>query len=64
MNMNVCLFFEGTGQGVAGKYTNVTRLYDACVADERQVSLKTEGPLEALRMAAKAIGDVGVNHNF
>ena len=34
--MNVCLFFEGTGQGVAGKITNVTRLYDACVADERQ----------------------------
>ena len=35
--MNACLFFEGTGQGVAGKYTNVTRLHDACVADERQV---------------------------
>ena len=24
--MNFCLFFEGTGQGVAGKITNVTRV--------------------------------------
>ena len=23
--MNLCLFFEGTGRGVAGKVTNVTR---------------------------------------
>ena len=35
--MNACLFFEGTGQGVAGKITNVTRLYDACVEDDGQV---------------------------
>ena len=28
--MNLCLFFEGTGQGVAGKVTNVTRLRDIC----------------------------------
>jgi len=27
MNVNVCPFFEGTGQGVAGKYTNVTRRF-------------------------------------
>ena len=28
--MNLCLFFEGTGRGVAGKVTNVTRvLHDA-----------------------------------
>ena len=26
--MNLCMFFEGTGQGVAGKLTNVTRLRD------------------------------------
>ena len=34
--MNLCLFFEGTGQGVAGKRTNVTRLRDICVDDTRQ----------------------------
>ena len=34
--MNICLFFEGTGQGVAGKITNVTRLRDLCVDDARQ----------------------------
>jgi uncharacterized protein (DUF2235 family) len=30
------MFFEGTGQGVAGKITNVTRLRDLCVDDARQ----------------------------
>ena len=34
--MNLCLFFEGTGQGVAGKITNMTRLRDLCVDDVRQ----------------------------
>jgi len=34
--MNLCLFFEGTGQGVAGKITNVTRLCDLCTDDTRQ----------------------------
>ena len=34
--MNLCLFFEGTGQGVAGKMTNVTRLRDLCAADAWQ----------------------------
>ena len=34
--MNLCLFFEGTGRGVAGKVTNVTRLRDICVDDVRQ----------------------------
>ena len=34
--MNLCMFFEGTGQGVAGKLTNVTRLRDLCVDDARQ----------------------------
>ena len=31
--MNLVLFFEGTGQGVAGKITNVTRLRDLCAED-------------------------------
>ena len=35
--MNLCLFFEGTGRGVAGKVTNVTRLRDICVEDARQM---------------------------
>ena len=34
--MNICLFFEGTGQGVAGKITNVTQLRSLCVDDARQ----------------------------
>ena len=34
--MNLCMFFEGTGQGVAGKITNVTRLRDLCTDDARQ----------------------------
>ena len=35
--MNIGLFFEGTGRGVAGKMTNVTRLRDLCVEDARQM---------------------------
>ena len=35
--MNLCLFFEGTSRGVAGKVTNVTRLRDICVDDARQM---------------------------
>ncbi len=42
--MNICLFFEGTGQGVAGKLTNVTRLRDLCVEDERQRLHLEPGP--------------------
>ena len=34
--MNLGMFFEGTGQGVAVKLTNVTRLRDLCVDDARQ----------------------------
>ena len=34
--MNLCLFFEGSGQGVAGRITNVTRLRDLCADDVRQ----------------------------
>ncbi len=34
--MNLGLFFEGTGQGVSGSITNVTRMKDMCVEDDRQ----------------------------
>ena len=42
--MNICLFFEGTGHGVAGKVTNVTRLRDICVEDARQRLHLEAGP--------------------
>lgn len=42
--MNLCLFFEGTGQGVPGKATNVTRMRDLCVCDERQKLCLEPGP--------------------
>ena len=42
--MNLCLFFEGTGQGVAGKITNVTRLRDLCADDARQKLHLESGP--------------------
>ena len=32
--MNLAMFFEGTGQGVEGKFTNVTRLRDLPVEDD------------------------------
>ena len=42
--MNIGLFFEGTGRGVAGKMTNVTRLRDLCVDDARQKLHLGAGP--------------------
>lgn len=42
--MNLAMFFEGTGQGVAGKITNVTRLRDLCVEDENQRVHLEPGP--------------------
>ena len=42
--MNICLFFEGTGHGVAGKFTNVTRLRDLCMDDARQKLHLEPGP--------------------
>ena len=42
--MNLCLFFEGTGQGVAGKVTNVTRMRDICIDDARQKLHLEPGP--------------------
>lgn len=41
---NLVLFFEGTGQGVAGKFTNVTRLKEMCVEDETQRLHLEAGP--------------------
>ena len=43
-HVNICLFFEGTGQGVAGKFTNVTRLCRLCVNDSRQKLHLESGP--------------------
>ena len=34
--MSLCVFFEGTGQGVAGRVTNVTRMRDLCHESSRQ----------------------------
>ena len=42
--MNICLFFEGTGQGVEGRITNVTRLRDLCAEDDRQRLHVESGP--------------------
>ena len=42
--MNLCIFFEGTGHGVAGRITNVTRLRDLCA----------EGPSQKLHLEAGA----------
>lgn len=42
--MNLAIFFEGTGQGVAGRMTNVTRLHDVCRKDERQRIHLESGP--------------------
>ncbi len=42
--MNLCLFFEGTGKGVAGRYTNVTRIRDLCIDDARQKLHLEPGP--------------------
>ena len=41
--MNLALFFEGTGQGVAGKRTNVTRVYEACSCEDQKLRLEA-GP--------------------
>lgn len=44
ISVNLALFFEGTGQGVAGKVTNVTRLHDLCREDEGQRRHLESGP--------------------
>jgi uncharacterized protein (DUF2235 family) len=42
--VNLCIFFEGTGQGVAGNFTNVTRMRDICLKDEKQLLHLVPGP--------------------
>ena len=42
--MNLCLFFEGTGHGVTGKLTNVTRLRDLCADVPGQLLHLEPGP--------------------
>ena len=42
--MNLCFFFEGTGQGVFGRITNVTRLHDLCISNEHQILHLEPGP--------------------
>lgn len=54
--MNLCIFFEGTGHGVEGHITNVSRLYNACVSDERQVLHLESGP--GTRVVAKTGGHI------
>jgi len=38
--MNLAIFFEGTGQGVHGKVTNVTLLHDACDTHDQLLHLE------------------------
>lgn len=42
--MNLALFFEGTGQGVRGRRTNVSLVHEACVEDEGQRLHLEAGP--------------------
>ena len=42
--MNIVVLFEGTGQGVEGKFTNVTRLRDLLVEDDAQRLHLEAGP--------------------
>lgn len=41
--MNLAIFFEGTGQGVRGKRTNVSRVYEACSREDQRLHLES-GP--------------------
>ena len=38
--MNLALFFEGTGQGVRGRKTNVSLVYEACVREGQALHLE------------------------
>ncbi len=42
--MNLALFFEGTGQGVRGRKTNVSLVYEACLEDDEQKLHLEAGP--------------------
>lgn len=41
---SLVLFFEGTGQGVEGRFTNVTRLKELCIDDDNQRLHLESGP--------------------
>ena len=53
-DMNLALFFEGTGQGVRGKRTNVSLVHDACVEDVGQRRHLEPGP--GARVGALLLG--------
>ena len=42
--MNLCVFFEGTGAGVSGNFTNVSRLFDVCIESSSQRRHLEAGP--------------------
>lgn len=52
--MNLALFFEGTGQGVEGAVTNVTRMRDLCANDGAQRFHLESGP--GTHFGAYAVG--------
>lgn len=52
--MNLALFFEGTGQGVRGRRTNVSLVHDACVEDDGQRLHLEAGP--GARVGALLLG--------
>ena len=52
--MNLALFFEGTGQGVRGRRTNVSLVYEACVEDDAQRRHLEAGP--GARVGALVLG--------
>ncbi len=54
--MNLALFFEGTGQGVCGKKTNVSLVYEACVEDDAQRLHLEAGP--GSRVGALVLGKI------
>ena len=52
--MNLALFFEGTGQGVRGKRTNVSLVYEACLEDDAQRRHLEAGP--GAHIGARVLG--------
>ncbi|MBR4614481.1 MAG: hypothetical protein IKO55_02645 [Kiritimatiellae bacterium] len=60
--MNIGLFFEGTGRGVAGKMTNVTRLRDLCVDDAKYDVIHFNNGLHSLDTPTDACCAPRSNH--
>ena len=61
--MNLCIFFEGTGQGVAGRITNVTRMRDICVDDVRLFSVERGNAFYTIYTFYTAIICVGLRND-